>query len=55
MGIFIQSLLRHLLTAAGAVAVSKYGVDEASMGSVVGGVSTAAGLAWSFYEKRKRE
>ncbi len=48
----IQSIVRHLLTAlAGGFAV-KYGVDGDTMNAIVGGISAAAGLGWSIYDKK---
>jgi len=49
----IKALVRHILTALGGALVVKYGVDGASIEAIAGGAATAAGVAWSVYEKRK--
>lgn len=51
--LFIQALLRHLLTAIGGAVVAKYGVDSVGVENVAGGVATTASLAWSVYDKYK--
>lgn len=49
----VQALVRHILTAiAGGFAV-KYGVDGDTVNAIVGGLSAAAGVGWSLYDKRK--
>lgn len=44
-------VLRHLLTGAGAVLVAKGIADEATVSSLVGAVTTLAGIAWSVWQK----
>lgn len=49
----IQAVVRHVLTAiAGGFAV-KYGIDGGSMDAIISGLSAAAGVGWSVYDKRK--
>lgn len=53
--VIISAIVRHLLTAlAGGFAV-KYGVDGSTMDAIIGGVSAAAGVGWSVYDKRARD
>lgn len=48
-----MSLVRHILTAvAGGFAV-KYGVDGSTMDAIIGGVTAAAGVGWSVWDKKK--
>lgn len=49
----IQSLIRHVLTALGALLVSKGIVGHAETESIVGGVVTAIGLVWAIWDKNK--
>lgn len=50
----IQALIRHSLTAlAGGLAV-KYGIDGVTMDAIIGGVTAAAGVGWSIWDKQKR-
>ena len=48
-----QSLVRHILTALGAILVSKGVVGQTETEAIVGGVVTAIGLGWSFWDKFK--
>lgn len=46
---FLPSLLRHVLTAAGALGM----MTGSQLEAVVGGVSVVAGLGWSWWNSRK--
>lgn len=46
---FLPSVLRHVLTAVGALGV----MSGSELEAVVGGVSVAVGLGWSWWSKRK--
>ena len=50
----ISALVRHLLTALGGGFAVKYGIDGGDLNAIAGGVATAAGVAWSVYEKRRK-
>lgn len=48
----VQAIVRHVLTAvAGGFAV-KYGVDGGTMDAIIGGVTAAAGVGWSIWDKK---
>lgn len=49
----IQSLVRHVLTAAAGGLVVKYGIDGATVDAIVGGFAALAGLGWSIWDKKK--
>jgi hypothetical protein len=49
----ISAFLRHLLTAAGGVAVAKGYVDSGTLETVVGAIMTLVGFGWSFWDKKK--
>lgn len=49
----ILGLVRHALTIAGGYLVAR-GVDGATVEAIIGGVTAAAGLAWSAWDKRPR-
>lgn len=49
----IQSLIRHVLTALGAILVSKGVVGQTDSEAIVGGLVTAVGLGWSVWDKYK--
>lgn len=51
---FILSVLRHVLTSAGAVMVAKGYVDSGTFEAIVGGVLALVGLGLSFQDKAKR-
>ena len=48
----LSPLIRHLLTIAGGYFAAKYGVDQQDIDALVSGATVAAGLGWSYYEKR---
>jgi hypothetical protein len=49
----VQAIVRHILTAvAGGFAV-KYGVDGGTMDAIIGGITAAAGVGWSIWDKQK--
>lgn len=50
----ISAIVRHVLTAAGAGAATKYGIDGEVINAIIGGAAALAGLAWSLAEKRVR-
>lgn len=54
MNPFVTSLIRHLLTSLGAAAAVKYDIDKDTIEVMVGGAAAAAGLGWSWWEKRQR-
>ncbi len=49
----VMSILRHVLTFGGGLAVANGVIDEASMLELVGAAVTIAGVAWSLREKKK--
>lgn len=49
----IQLVLRHALTALGGGLVTRYEVPGSEVEVIVGGVVTAAGVAWSVWDKRR--
>lgn len=49
------SFLRHILTAAGTLAVTKGYADADSMTQIVGAIVTFATLVWAAVEKKNRE
>jgi len=49
----ISAFLRHLLTAAGGVAVAKGYVDSGTLETVIGAIMTLVGFGWSFWDKKK--
>ena len=49
----VMSILRHVLTFAGGLAVANGVIDEASMLELVGAAVTIAGVAWSLRDKKK--
>lgn len=50
----IQAIVRHILTAVAGGFAMKYGIDGDTMNAIIGGVSAAAGVGWSVYDKRKQ-
>lgn len=48
----VALVARHILTAAGAVLVTHGYVDESTVQEIVGALSTAVGLIWSYYNKK---
>lgn len=51
----IFGFIRHALTLAGGVLVTKGVVDEASMLEAVGAIITLIGFAWSFRDKAEKK
>ena len=51
----IFAFIRHALTLAGGVLVTKGIVDEASMLEAVGAIITLLGFGWSFKDKADRQ
>ena len=49
----IQSLIRHVLTALGALLVSKGVVGQTETEAIVGGIVASIGLVWSVWDKYK--
>lgn len=47
------ALARHFLTALSGALALKYGIDGASMDAVIGGLSAAAGIGWSIWDKKQ--
>lgn len=52
MGALVGLFLRHVLTGAGAVLVSR-GLDPTSAETLVGAATVLGGLAWSWLQKKK--
>lgn len=50
----ISALARHFLTALAGGAAVKYSVDAETANAIVSGLSAAAGVAWSLWDKRRR-
>jgi len=50
----IAALARHALTALAGAAAVRYNIDGQTVTAIVSGISAAAGLAWSLWEKRQR-
>lgn len=50
----IQSLVRHILTAAAGGFAVKYGVDGGTIDAIVSGAAALAGVGWSVYDKKKQ-
>lgn len=48
----LKGLVRHLLTAAGGVLVSKGLITEAELPTIIGSLLTIIGTAWSVANKR---
>lgn len=44
-------ILRHVLTAAGAIAVAKGYATDDMISQIIGALSTIGGLVWSVYQK----
>ena len=51
----VLGILRHLLTTAGGVIVSKGVTDEATMTTIIGGIVAVAGIIWSVYSNKKSQ
>ena len=49
----VSAVVRHVLTAIGGGLVVKYGIDGDAVNAIVGGLSSAAGLAWSLWDKKQ--
>lgn len=49
----VQAIVRHLLTAIAGGFFLKYGVDGATQDAIIGGITAAAGLGWSIYDKKQ--
>jgi hypothetical protein len=51
----IQSLVRHILTALGALVVSRGLVVHSDAEAIVGGIVASIGLGWSVWDKFKNK
>lgn len=51
----IKGLVRHALTVAGTVLVTKGVIDEAMLTEVVGAVITLTSFVWSFISKKETD
>lgn len=51
----VASLTRHILTAVAGAYLLKFGVDGSTIDAIVGGISAAAGVGWSIWEKKRAE
>lgn len=49
----ILGIVRHILTAAGGGLIASGTADEATVQTIVGGIIAAAGVVWSWFNKRK--
>ena len=47
-------LTRHILTAAGGAMAASYGLDGATLETVVGALVTLIGFAWSVLDKKAK-
>jgi hypothetical protein len=54
MQAIVLGFIRHALTAAGGALVAKGYIDSTGLESVIGGLITAVGAAWSAYDKRQQ-
>lgn len=50
----ISALARHALTALAGAAAAKYSIDAGTLEAIVSGLSAAAGVVWSIWDKRKK-
>lgn len=48
----ILGFVRHVLTASGGVLIAQGYTDPAGLQSIVGGICTVLGVAWSMYQKK---
>lgn len=48
----LMGLIRHILTAAGGIAIAFGYIDEGVVESIIGAVMLLVGVAWSFWSKR---
>lgn len=51
----VYGVIRHILTFAGGVLITKGVLDEAGLEEVVGSIMTIIGFGWSYYNKIKFE
>ena len=49
----ILGIIRHVLTTVGGIVVAKGTIDESTMVTVVGALTSLLGVAWSIWAKRK--
>lgn len=49
----VLGIIRHVLTTAGGIVVSKGLTDESTMTAIVGGVVALVGVFWSIASKKK--
>ncbi len=50
----ILGIIRHILTFAGGVLITKGIIDESTMQELVGSLGTTIGLIWSVIQKNKQ-
>lgn len=50
----IEGLIRHILTVAGGSLVTAGKLDPAELATVAGSLAMLAGVAWSWWVKRRR-
>lgn len=48
-------IVRHILTAAGGVLVTKGVIDDVGLTQAVGGLIALLGVAWSMYDKKQKK
>lgn len=51
----VQGLVRHVLTFAGGLLMTRGLIDEAILMEIVGGAATLAGGVWSFLSKKAEQ
>ena len=51
----ITAIVRHLLTTIAGAAAVRYSVDGVTFDAIVSGISAAAGVAWSIWDKRRAD
>lgn len=51
----VMALIRHILTFAGGALVTLGWLDEATVQSLVGALTTVVGVLWSFWDKKTIE
>lgn len=51
----VYSVIRHILSFAGGVLITKGVIDEAGLEEVVGSIMTIVAFGWSYYNKIKFE
>lgn len=50
----VLSVVRHILTFAGGILVSKGVIDEGTLTELVGGIITVGGIVWGILQKKNQ-